>query len=165
DGVEDAVEVPSIGDYNEVSMAAWIKPAVDPTPTQFDQLYAHSAWAAGSLHWTINFGQMAPSTQGLGATATDPTVLALNQWTHVALVQSQEKIAIYRDGSLAAETANSDTGTIIVGDGHIGAWSNADVLERFFSGLIDEFRIYDRALSWAEIAWLAGVTEPFDKPF
>jgi len=165
DGVEDAVEVPSIGDYNEVSMVAWIKPAVDPTPTQYAQLYAHSAWAAGSLHWTINWGQMAPSTQHLGPAATDPTVLALNQWTHVALVQSQEKLAIYRDGSLAAETANSGTGPIIVGDGHIGAWSNADVLERFFPGLIDEFRIYDRVLSQEEVAWLAGRTEPFDKSF
>lgn len=33
------------------------------------------------------------------------------------------------------------------------------------SGLLDDVRLYDRALSEEEIAWLAGWTEPFDKPF
>jgi hypothetical protein len=32
-------------------------------------------------------------------------------------------------------------------------------------GLMDDLRIYSRALSHAEIAWLAGRTKPFDKPF
>jgi hypothetical protein len=32
-------------------------------------------------------------------------------------------------------------------------------------GLIDDVRIYDYALSPAEIAGLAGVTKPFDEPF
>ena len=35
---------------------------------------------------------------------------------------------------------------------------------RFFPGSIDEVRIYDRALSAAEVAWLAGRSAPFDKP-
>ena len=29
----------------------------------------------------------------------------------------------------------------------------------------EDVRIYDRALSQDEIAWLAGRTKPFDKPF
>ncbi|MHC4510533.1 MAG: LamG-like jellyroll fold domain-containing protein [Planctomycetota bacterium] len=37
--------------------------------------------------------------------------------------------------------------------------------DRPFDGLIDEVRIYSQPLSVAEIAWLAGKTEPFDKPF
>ena len=34
-----------------------------------------------------------------------------------------------------------------------------------FMGLIDEARIYDRALSEAEILSLAGMQDPIDKPF
>jgi hypothetical protein len=34
-----------------------------------------------------------------------------------------------------------------------------------FRGEIDEVRIYDRVLTPEEIAWLAGRTQPFDKPF
>ena len=34
-----------------------------------------------------------------------------------------------------------------------------------WDGLIDDVRIYDRALSDAEIGLLAGRTKPVDKPF
>jgi len=34
-----------------------------------------------------------------------------------------------------------------------------------FIGILDDLRLYDRALSPNEIAGLAGVTVPFDKPF
>jgi len=37
--------------------------------------------------------------------------------------------------------------------------------DRFFMGQIDEVRIYKRVLSPEEISWLAGRTQPFDKPF
>lgn len=37
--------------------------------------------------------------------------------------------------------------------------------DRFFLGLMDEVRIYNRALSQEEIAWLSGRTKTFDKPF
>ncbi len=36
---------------------------------------------------------------------------------------------------------------------------------RYWDGTIDDVRIYDRALTPEEAAWLAGRTEPFDKPF
>jgi len=38
-------------------------------------------------------------------------------------------------------------------------------LQEFWDGRVDEVRLYDQALSLAEMAWLAGVTKPFDKPF
>ncbi len=39
-----------------------------------------------------------------------------------------------------------------------------DNLARYFPGAIDEVRLYNRALSHGEIAWLAGRTSPFDTP-
>jgi len=35
----------------------------------------------------------------------------------------------------------------------------------YYVGMVDDFRLYDYALSLGEVAWLAGRTEPFDKPF
>ncbi len=35
----------------------------------------------------------------------------------------------------------------------------------YYVGMMDDFRLYDYALSLGEVAWLAGRTEPFDKPF
>lgn len=37
--------------------------------------------------------------------------------------------------------------------------------DRYFQGLIDDVRIYDRALSPAEVAGLAGKTIPYDVSF
>jgi hypothetical protein len=42
---------------------------------------------------------------------------------------------------------------------------NSSTGNRHFQGMIDDVRIYNRVLTPAEIAWLAGRTEPFDKPF
>jgi hypothetical protein len=39
------------------------------------------------------------------------------------------------------------------------------LLSRFFNGLIDEVKLFDRALSPAELLWLSGKTSPIDKPF
>ena len=36
---------------------------------------------------------------------------------------------------------------------------------KLFSGLIDDVRLYNRALSQGEILWLAGNTTPVAKPF
>ncbi len=34
-----------------------------------------------------------------------------------------------------------------------------------YEGMVDDVRFYNYALSLGEVAWLAGMTEPFDKPF
>ena len=34
-----------------------------------------------------------------------------------------------------------------------------------YDGMVDDVRFYNYALSLGEVAWLAGRTEPFDKPF
>ena len=44
----------------------------------------------------------------------------------------------------------------------IGAGDAADAP---YMGLIDDFQIYNRALSAEEVLWNAGVTTPIDKPF
>ncbi len=43
-------------------------------------------------------------------------------------------------------------------------WTVPPAATSTFTGSIDEVRIYDRALSDGEIAWLTGRTEPFDAP-
>ena len=52
-------------------------------------------------------------------------------------------------------------------DAYIGAITNhADgSMYKLYSGLIDDVRVYNRALSQAEILWLAGYIGPVAKPF
>ena len=84
-------------------------------------------------------------------------------WRHVAIAKSAEAMTLYVDG-LSVDTLSDSTQfdqalTMVMG---VLMHSN---LTRFLPGAIDEVRIYDRALSPEEVAGLAGLTVPFDKPF
>ena len=74
---------------------------------------------------------------------------------------------IYVDGiadSEGADTVNSQNIWNVTADADVTIGSRASHGDRFLTGSIDEVRIYDRALTDAEIAWLAGRTQAFDKP-
>jgi hypothetical protein len=79
-------------------------------------------------------------------------------------VRQGERGYIYIDGSLEA----SGSGTFVAPlDAVIEVAVGADIRDNndYFDGAIDDVRIYERPLSYAEIAGLAGRTQPFDKPF
>ena len=85
-----------------------------------------------------------------------------NVWVHMALVHEGEAGGdvsyVYADGKrigmqVAALNTADDRPF------QIGIWSG-----NYFDGLIDEVRLYDRALSQGEVAYLAGETTAFDQP-
>jgi len=88
---------------------------------------------------------------------------SLDKWVHLALVYggaaAGDESWAYADGNLVgSQIAAMDT------DGagrtfQIGVWSG-----NYFDGLIDELRVYNRALSQAEAASLAGKTATFTQP-
>lgn len=81
------------------------------------------------------------------------------QWQHVTGVYDGSELRIYVDGTLAGTTTQSgvirafNAGTEL----NIGRWQPAG---RFFEGDLDEVRIYDTALSDAEIMDLMETTRP-----
>jgi hypothetical protein len=85
-----------------------------------------------------------------------------NQWHHVAAVLADDgtpdvsEIKLYVDGVLQAVTVSSSQAidTVSAGDVLIGALDNAGAKGGYFNGLIDDVRIYSRALSAIEIAAL-----------
>jgi type II secretory pathway pseudopilin PulG len=69
-------------------------------------------------------------------------------WHHVAGVYDQKSMKIYVDGTLANKGTFRGTSLYAYGDNfYMGGDSSA----RFFSGLIDDLRVYGRALSDAEV--------------
>ena len=88
-------------------------------------------------------------------------------WHHVAAVCTEAGTILYIDGQKAfgpgtAPSDNYGSSTYPVNIGGGGIW---DASGNWFQGQIDDVRIYNRALSGAEAAWLGGVIKPFDKPF
>jgi hydrogenase maturation factor HypE len=80
-------------------------------------------------------------TRGTGA-------LALNAWTHVAATYDGATLRLYVNGTQAA--SRSVSGSIATSSGPLRIGGNS-VWGEWFQGRIDEVRVYDRALSGAEI--------------
>jgi hypothetical protein len=72
----------------------------------------------------------------------------LRRWTHVAMTYDGSAIRTYLDGRLAGTRAQS--GALQVSSHPLHFGGNA-VWREWFAGRLDEVRIYDRALSTAEI--------------
>jgi hypothetical protein len=103
-----------------------------------------------------------------GGTVAGKKNLNDGRWHHIAVVLDSDgtpdvsEVLLYVDGakevldfsSPAAIDTGSANGGMTSNDVRIGAWYRAGS-EMFFDGLIDEVRIYDRALSAYEIAELA----------
>jgi len=93
------------------------------------------------------------------------------QWHHIAVtVQENATISypdviLYVDGIDDTRATKDPDAFNLTADQDVRIGSRPASNDRFFMGLIDDVRIYDRALTQEEIAWLAGRTEPFDKPF
>jgi hypothetical protein len=85
------------------------------------------------------------------------TTIAASEWHHVAAVIDATGGHLYLDGVLAA---SSTTMTLKPSD--LGAMPNDWIgrsefaTDPYFDGMIDEFRVYTRALAASEIAMLAG---------
>jgi hypothetical protein len=70
--------------------------------------------------------------------------------------------SVSKAGSAVATSAGVQIG---IGNQSVSAGPAAADMIRPFDGLLDEVRVYERGLSVAELAWLAGRTQPFDEPF
>ncbi|MCH8121245.1 MAG: discoidin domain-containing protein [Planctomycetes bacterium] len=102
---------------------------------------------------------------GGGESLVNSTDTLSTGWHHVAAVVKPGSMQVYLDGMVVASGSTS----VVPSD--LGKTTNNWLgrsqysTDGYFRGSLDDFRIYDYALSDAEIAWLAGVTKPFDKPF
>ena len=79
---------------------------------------------------------------------TGPSALPTHEWSHLAATYNGSRFRLYVNGSLVADRRL--TGSIASSNRPLRIGGNS-VWDEFFSGLIDEVRVYNRALSAAEI--------------
>lgn len=86
-------------------------------------------------------------------------------WYHAAIVKSAGSATLYINGEQAGSAASTTQFDQALTKMTLGMLKypidTADT--RYFPGQIDEVYLYNRVLSPAEIAWLAGLTKPFDR--
>ena len=130
-------------------MEAWINPSVAP---QGWQAILFKEMPADGAYFLYRSGYSAAPVGGVFTTAEQEVLgtsgPALNTWTHLAFTYDGATEKLYVNGVLV--TSRAQTGAISAANGvlHIGGDS---VWGEHFQGLIDEVRVYNRALTAAEI--------------
>ena len=153
DGDNDLVTIPdasSLDLSNGMTLEAWVRPEAlgtswrtavvkEQTNALAYALYAHTNYSGPSGH---------VYTGGADRRARAGALLPLDAWSHVAATYDGSTIRVYRDGTEIATEPVIGTITASSGPLQIGG---TQLWSEWFEGMIDEVRVYNRALSVAEI--------------
>jgi hypothetical protein len=106
----------------------------------------------------LRFGIRTPSAAEQSVSGTG-IALAAGVWTHVAVIRSGNTVSLYVDGSPAG------SGTITLAPSDLGVTTRnylgkSQWNDPYFNGALDDFRIYERALSPSEASWLSLTSTP-----
>jgi hypothetical protein len=111
------------------------------------------------LTFTVSYGNL---YYGKNCGGTDPFFYSagqvpLNQWLYVVWTWDGTLNKIYQNGVLVASASNLNNVPYTHAALSIGSYHQTGA--EFFNGLIDEVRIYNRALSAAEISAIYNATK------
>ncbi|HUU17468.1 MAG TPA: LamG domain-containing protein, partial [Sedimentisphaerales bacterium] len=158
DGEDDAVAIPGIGDgLTEFTFSMMVYPTVDVVPLQFSGGINTDDWGGG-VHLKLNYGTVNVGVEGLaGGDVVGTTIAQPDTWTHLALTVSPDEVAVYVNGVKEGSRIGEAVPAVNVGAATIGAWNNGGTdVQREMTGMMDNVLIYNRALSEAEVLYLAN---------
>ncbi len=147
---------PSLNFAGPITMAAWIYPqAID----EYREVLAHGYTLSPTnyvflriSHGSYQAGAFNGGGQPILTVAVPPT--DLGTWVHLAGTFDGTTWRLYRNGALIGSTSAGVASMTVNANWAVGARGGGG--DRFFKGMIDEARLYNRALSASEIAVLAG---------
>jgi hypothetical protein len=160
DGVNDYVDCganTSLDITAKVTLSAWVKTRdsgnsqYNPFVGKGDTSYALQHQNGNNIEFFIYDAGAWPYARMTGVTSSFN-----GTWHHVAGTYDGSELKVYVDGLLRGTTAH--TGAIATSTYAVSMGRNSQQTTRYYEGLIDEVRIYNRALSASEIAYLADVT-------
>jgi hypothetical protein len=135
---------------NSMTVEAWAYPTA--AMSSWRSLVLKEASGFGAYHFYANSDVGRPSTvisvSGAEKELTAGPTLPINTWTHLAATYNGSTQNLYVNGALVGSRPQS--GGIDVSDGKLRIGGNA-VWGEYFTGYIDEVRIYSRALTQSEI--------------
>ncbi|RPJ19211.1 MAG: LamG domain-containing protein [Planctomycetaceae bacterium] len=170
DGVDDAVAIPRLGGANAAftrcTYSMWMNSVRDPATAGIIGGINSNNWTTGGIHCKLYNGRANAGINALaGGDMNGRTVVKPDEWVHLALTVSDTVAILYLNGQAEASRGVTTPLTMFLGNGSIGAWNNNSDIQRELTGKMDDVRIYDRAVSEAELLWLAGKRAPVHKPF
>ncbi|MBN1765379.1 MAG: LamG domain-containing protein [Sedimentisphaerales bacterium] len=168
----------------ELTVSLWIK---DPNQTDDDSTLLHytpgstlQVWTGSTGHMIFDCGYDSVNEWTDRLTFGESYMLSnpdhpRGVWVHYAFVKSASNayMRIYQNGVIVAEWDGASGQTMpapVPGEDYlsVGAWAWSGGSGGFYDGLMDDFRIYDYALSHAQVLQLAvdggTATSPLTQP-
>ncbi|MHC4456605.1 MAG: LamG-like jellyroll fold domain-containing protein, partial [Planctomycetota bacterium] len=156
DGVDDYIDFgkhSSLDVSDQITISLWIY----PRSTSNEVVLLNKGEGCGNYNLYIYHGELAllSSDSCNWANRGTNSDIATNQWQHIVVTYDGSKIRYYIGGFLR-DTKNSDglgstnNDNLKLGGQTVSGWPDT----RYFNGVMDDVRIYDRALSAEEIQQL-----------
>jgi len=166
DGFASYVTVDSVGIGSAAprSIAGWAKADTDSMAV-WTNVFGFTGSSTNGEHFDIQIvgstGTTSAGSFGLHRHGWEMDITANDlEWHHLAATFDGTTVNLYSDGRLVNTDTVSNVNT--PGPVHMGKRQDND---NYFDGLVDDVRIYDRALSQEEMAWIAGKRTPMHKAF
>jgi hypothetical protein len=153
DGTNDCVTVGTESYFDiagSITVAAWIK--VDAWTVQWQALVTKGDSAWRLQRDSLNNGVTFDCSGLTNGRVTSFASVNDGKWHHVVGVYTGSQLRIYVDGKLDNSVASS--GSISLNNYPVEIARNAETGNRYFDGAMYEVRIYNRALSSADISYL-----------
>jgi hypothetical protein len=144
------------GDY---TVSAWVNPASNAT---WQRLFDIGSSSNASMFVTINDGtelRYAITTSGAGGEQrlnSSSKTLPLNQWSLVTVTVAGTTGTLYVNGQVVATNANMTIHPSAFGQSTRNYIGKSQYSDPALNATVDDFNIYSRALSAAEVATLAS---------
>jgi hypothetical protein len=131
------------------TISLWVRPSSSQPSTSF-YIFSIPDNGTNSRVYinTDATGTLLKGTLGSG-TIIGSTAITANQWHHVALSWNGTKAAFYVDGLNTTSIDNFNGLTNVSGTYYLGTYNGT---AQFYAGAIDNFKVYNRAISPAEVA-------------
>lgn len=142
------------------SVSTWIKPA---SLTNYSRVFDFGTGQNVNMFLTLNAGGAGPrfAITNTGAGGEQRLTYGgqnfpLNQWSNVVVTVSGTQGTMYLNGTVVATNPNMTVKPSALGNTNRNYLGKSQYGDPAYDGAIDDFAVYDRALSAADVAALAG---------
>ncbi|MCF6128171.1 T9SS type A sorting domain-containing protein [Flavobacterium sp. AS60] len=154
DGVDDVMKVGNANNLNSTfSMMTWVRPTGANTLAN-DRTIVSKYNGTSGFRVYLNSSNRVVVTWAGGTTLTSATALPSAEWHNIAIIYSSGSIKLYIDGVLDSTVASaapvSSTNTFSIG----AEYRSKSDTRNFFKGDIDEFRLWDKAITLTELKFV-----------
>ncbi len=160
-GADDYISLPTgiVGGLSDFTVSAWVNPSDNAT---WSRIFDFGTGQTANMFMTVNGGgaglRFAITTGGGGGEQqlTGGGQLPLNTWSHVAVTLSGTTGTLYLNGTPVATNPNMTLHPSSLGNTGQNWIGRSQYPDPFLNATVDDFNIYDHALTAAEITALAG---------